>query len=78
MGYGSSVAVSCDVGHRHGSDPAFLWLCHRLAAVMPIRPLAWEPPYAWGPKKQIKKTKTKTKKILCIKCGGTLSSIPLF
>ena len=28
--------MSCGVGHRHGLDPA------------PIRPLAWEPPYAMG------------------------------
>ena len=30
------------------SDPALLWLGHRLAAASPIRPLAWEPPYATG------------------------------
>ena len=36
------------VGHRHGSDPTLLWLWHRLAATAPIRPLAWEPPYAAG------------------------------
>ena len=41
---GSSVAVSCDVGHRRSSDPEFLWLW--LAAKAPIQPLAWEPPYA--------------------------------
>ena len=29
-------------------DPALLWLWHRLAATAPIRPLAWEPPYAAG------------------------------
>ena len=27
-------------------DLVLLWLRHRLAAVAPIRPLAWEPPYA--------------------------------
>ena len=27
-------------------DPALLWLWHRPAATTPIRPLAWEPPYA--------------------------------
>ena len=27
-------------------DPALLWLWCRPAAVAPIRPLAWEPPYA--------------------------------
>ena len=38
--------MSCGGGHRHGSDLALLWLWHRLAAVAPIGPLAWEPPYA--------------------------------
>ena len=27
-------------------DPALQWLWRRPAAVAPIRPLAWEPPYA--------------------------------
>ena len=27
---------------------ALLWLRPRLAATVPIRPLAWEPPYASG------------------------------
>ena len=36
--------MSCGVGHRHGSNLVLLWLW--LAAVAPIRPLAWEPPYA--------------------------------
>ena len=48
MGQGSSITLSCDVGRLHGSDPALLWLWHRLAAAAPIRPLAWEPPYAVG------------------------------
>ena len=38
--------MSCGVGHRHGSDPTLLRLWHRPAAVVPIKPLAWEPPYA--------------------------------
>ena len=47
MDEGSSVAVSCGVGRRHGSDPALLWLwiC-RLAVAALIRSLAWELPYA--------------------------------
>ena len=63
-----AFAVSCGVGHRRGSDPALLWLWHRLVATAPIRPLAWELPYAVGcgrgprnGKKTKKKTKTKTK-----------------
>ena len=45
VGKGSDVAVSYGVGHRHGSDPALLWLWCRLAAIALIQPLAWEPPY---------------------------------
>ena len=40
--------ASSGVGRRRGLDPALLWLWHRLAAVAPIRPLAFEPPYAAG------------------------------
>ena len=38
--------MSCGVGRKWGSDPAWLW--HRPAAVAPIRPLAWELLYAAG------------------------------
>ena len=48
MGEGSSIAVSCGVGYRHGSDPALLWLWRMPAATALIQPLAWEPPYAVG------------------------------
>ena len=34
-----------------------LWLRCRLGAVAPIRPLAWEPPYATGAALKIKKKK---------------------
>ena len=40
--------MSCDVGHRHGLDPTLLWLWHRPVATAPIKPLAWEFPYATG------------------------------
>ena len=30
-GKGSGVALSCGVSCKHGSDPALLWLCCRLA-----------------------------------------------
>ena len=50
-----SVAVSCGVGRRHGSDPAFLWLWRRLVATALIGPLAWEPPYAAGAVQEIAK-----------------------
>ena len=57
--------MSCGVGCRHESDPAWLWLWCRLAAVAPIRPLAWEPPYAAGAalKRQKKKKKKKTQAV---------------
>ena len=40
--------MSCGVVRRLGSDPALLWLWHRLAATAQIRTLAWEIPYAMG------------------------------
>jgi len=51
--------MSCGVGCRRGSDPALLWLWHRLAATAPIRPLAWEPPYAAGAAQEMAKKKKK-------------------
>ena len=55
--------MSCGVGHRRGSNPEVLWLWHRLAATAPIRPLAWEPPYASGAaQKKAKRQKGKKKK----------------
>ena len=54
--------MSCDVGHRCGSDPALLWLWRRPTATAPIQPLAWEPPYAVGVAQENgKKTKKKKK-----------------
>ena len=46
------------MGHRRGSDPVLLWLWRRPEATAPIRPLAWEPPYAAG----VALEKTKKKK----------------
>ena len=54
--------MSCDVGCRRGSNPAFLWLWHRPAAIAPIGPLAWEPLYATGV--ALKRQKKKKKFIL--------------
>ena len=47
--------MSCGVGRRRGSDLALLWLWCRPGAVAPIRPLAWELPYATGAALQSKK-----------------------
>ena len=55
------MAVSCGVGRRRGSDPAWLWLWWRRAAVALIRPLAWDPPYAAGAVLKIQHTHTHTK-----------------
>ena len=38
--------MSCGVGHRRGSNPAWLWLWCRPAAKALIGPLAWELPCA--------------------------------
>ena len=55
--------MSCGVGHRHCLDPTLLWLWCRLAATAPIRPLAWEAPYATGSAlEKIKRQKEKINK----------------
>ena len=51
--------MSCGVG----SDLALLWPWHRLAAIAPMRPLAWEPPAIEKTKKTKKKKKKKRKEI---------------
>ena len=58
-----SCGVDCRVGFRCSLDPMLLWLWHRLAAAVLIRPLAWELPFATGAalKSKIKQSKT-TKK----------------
>ena len=52
--------MSCGVSCRHGLDLALLCLWHRLAAAVPIRPVAWELPYTTGVALKRKKKKTKT------------------
>ena len=42
------LTVSCGIGHRCRLDLVLLWLWCRPAAAAPIRPLAWELPYATG------------------------------
>jgi len=47
---------------RRGSDPKLLWLWSRLVAIAPIRPLAWEPPYAEGTAQEMAKRQQQQKK----------------
>ena len=59
--------IACSIpGLAHWvKDLALLWLWHRPAAVAPVRPLAWEPPYASSAtlkKKAKKDQKNKQKK----------------
>ena len=74
--------MSCGVDHRCGLDPSLLWLWHRLAAVAPIQPLAWELPYAMGealksPSPQKKEKKKKMLFILMIGVfGAPLNFVP--
>jgi len=72
--------VSCGAGCRCGSDHVLLWLWCRPAATAPIRPLAWEPPYATGAAQEIakrQKTKTKNKTELTIQLNRMLLSAVL-
>lgn len=55
--------MSCGVGCRYVSDPELLWLWRGPVTTAPIRPLAWEPPYAIGAAlEKVKRQKTKNKK----------------
>ena len=53
--------MSCNIVCRHGSDLAFLWLWHRLAAAAHVRPLACELPCAVG--KALKKYNKNNKSV---------------
>ena len=60
----------CGVVCRLSSDPELLWLWRRPVATAPIRPIAWEPPYAVGTAlekaKRQKKPKTNKQKNLML------------
>ena len=58
---GSDLALSCGLGHRHGSGLALLWLWCRPAAAAPFQPLGWEFPYAMGAALKSKKEKERKK-----------------
>ena len=64
--------MSSGVGRRCSLDLELLWLWHRLAATAPIRPLAWEPPYAMGAAlKRQKQTKNRDRRGLATKPDRT-------
>ena len=54
--------MSCGVGCRRSSDPELLWLWRAPGAAAPIRPLAWEPPYASGAALEMAKRQKNKKK----------------
>ena len=54
--------MSCGVGHRLGSDLAFLWLWCRPVTTAPTQPLALELPYAVNVDLEKQKDKKKKKK----------------
>ena len=58
------LSVTCGVGLRHSLYLMLLWLWCRLAAAAPIRPLAWEPPFAMGAAQKRHKTGEKKKEFI--------------
>ena len=54
--------MSCGVGGRCGSGVVLLWLWCRPAATAPIRPPAWQPPYAVEKDERQKKKERKKKR----------------
>ena len=54
--------MSYGVGCRLSSDPELLWLWCGPVSMAPIRPQAWEPPYAMGAAQEMAKGLKKKKK----------------
>ena len=68
--------MNCGVGCRHGSDPVWLWLRCRLAAVALIQPLSWERPCATGTDLKKKKKKEKVLQVhYCLLPFATVSCV---
>ena len=67
--------MTCGVGRRCGLDPALLWLWCRLVATAPIRPLAWEPPYAVGAALEKTKEKKGKNNVLHLDCHGSFNTV---
>ena len=55
--------MSCGVGRRCDLDLVLQWLWRRPASLAPVRPLAWDPPYAVSA--ALKKTKKKKRRSKC-------------
>ena len=70
--------MSCGVGCRCDSDLVllWLWLWRRLVGTAPIRPLAWESPYAAGVAPEKTKKKKEKRKKERPKLGGTDAGLP--
>ena len=54
--------MSSGVGRRLGLDLELLWLWRKPAATAPIKPLAWEPPYATSVALKREKAESQKKK----------------
>ena len=59
---GNLLPGAVALGHRCSLDPELLWLWCRPVSTAPIRPLAWEPPYATGVALEKAKRQKKEKK----------------
>ena len=69
--------MSCGVGCRLSLDPALLWLwlwC-RPAATVPIRPPAWELPYATSAALKRPKKKKKPDNLFLLERGGGITCL---
>ena len=76
-GEGPGIAVSCGVGHRCSSDPAWLWLGCRLAAAALIPPRAWEPPHAAGGALEREQSKKEVKTKLKSPGGAAMVAVSI-
>ena len=70
--------MSWGVGHGCGLDLPLLWLWFRSAAISPIQPLAWRPPYAIGVALKRPKEKKKTHRNLKSKLTSKTTNISVF
>ena len=51
----------CSIGCRRSLDLTLPWLWCKLAAIAPIRPLAWEPPCVMGAAQEMAKSQKEIK-----------------